>query len=284
MRNPIVQTKNHDDTHPIHLKNGHIIISFLLVRTSCICIFAKQKIIIFYFMTKVRYRQIQIILKSRIQQGDYGVGSYLPSENELCKTYKITRTTARKALDELLREGFIEKQHGKGSRVKERRQSLGLLTVKGFSEAVEENVKPIFLQKPQILSWPEKLPFPASEKELKSDCVYFERLRCVGESPIMLESTWLSAHGLEGFLDCEFVDDSFFKTLSQKYLIEITRSEQELRALYANEKITYLLKIAKSSPILQISIKFNTSNPDLNIYSYLYCNTEKYPIGNMYKH
>ena len=235
-------------------------------------------------MTKVRYRQIQIILKSRIQQGDYGVGSYLPSENELCKTYKITRTTARKALDELLREGFIEKQHGKGSRVKERRQSLGLLTVKGFSEAVGENVQTIFLQKPQFISWPKELPFPAGEKEKQSDCIYFERLRGVGEAPVMLESNWFSGKGLDGFLGCEFVDGSFFKTLSQKYLIEITGSEQELRALYANEKIAYLLKIASGSPILQISIKFSTANPNLNIYSFLYCNTEKYPIGNMYHH
>jgi len=235
-------------------------------------------------MTKIRYRQIQNILKSRIQQGDYGVGTYLPSENELCKTYKITRTTARKALDELLREGFIEKQHGKGSRVKERRHSLGLLNVKGFSEAVGENVKTIFLQKPQILGWPEELPFPAGEKERESDCIYFERLRGVGDVPVMLESNWLSAHELDGFLECEFVEGSFFKTLSQKYLIEITGSEQELRALYANEKIAYLLKIVSGSPILQISIKFSTTNPNLNIYSYLYCNTEKYPIGNMYHH
>lgn len=235
-------------------------------------------------MKKIRYRQIQNILKSRIQQGDYGVGTYLPSENELCKTYKITRTTARKALDELLREGFIEKQRGKGSRVKERRYSLGLLTVKGFSEAVGENVKTIFLQNPQIINWPKELSFPASQKELESDCIYFERLRGVGDVPVMLESNWFSANGLEGFLDCEFDDGSFFKTLSKKYLIEIAGSEQELRALYANEKISYLLKIASGSPILQISLKFSTTDPNMNIYSYLYCNTEKYPIGNVYHH
>ncbi|MCK5105496.1 MAG: GntR family transcriptional regulator [Cyclobacteriaceae bacterium] len=235
-------------------------------------------------MAQTRYRQIYNILKSRIQQGTYAIGDYLPSENELCKTYKITRTTARKALDELLKEGFIEKQHGKGSKVKERRQSLGLLTVKGFSEAVGENVRTIILQKPQILSWPKELPFPADENELNAPCIYFERLRCVGDVPVMTESNWFSAHGLNRFLDCEFVDGSFFKTLSRKYLIEVTGSEQELRALFADEKSAYLLKIEQGFPILRISIKFTTSKPDLNIYSYLYCNTEKYPIGNIYTH
>ncbi len=235
-------------------------------------------------MAQTRYQQIYNILKSRIQQGTYAVGDFLPSENELCNTYKITRTTARKALDELLKESFIEKLHGKGSRVKERRQTLGLLTVKGFSEAVGENVKTIFLQMPKIINWPEKLPFPAGEKELESDCIYFERLRGVGDIPVMLESNWFSANRLEDFVEVDFVDGSFFKTLSQKYLIEIVSSEQELRALYADEKSANLLKIDQGSPILRISIKFTTSKPGLNIYSYLYCNTEKYPIGNIYQH
>ncbi len=235
-------------------------------------------------MKETRYRQIYDILKSGIQQDHYGVDSYLPSENDLCATYSITRTTARKALDELLREGFIVKQHGRGSRVKERRQSLGLLTVKGFSEVVGQNVKTVFLQKPRVISWPDELPFPAFEQELKSPCISFERLRCVGDSPVILEQDWLSAAGLHGFTDSEFVDGSFFKTLSHNYYIEINGSEQELRALYADKKIASLLKMEEGAPILRISLRFATSKPDLHIYSYLYCNTENYPIGNTFKH
>jgi GntR family transcriptional regulator/GntR family frlABCD operon transcriptional regulator len=235
-------------------------------------------------MSHKRYQQIYHALKSGIQQGSYVVGSYLPSENDLCTSYSITRTTARRALDELLKEGFIEKEHGKGSRVKERRQSLGLLTVKGFSEAVGENVNTTFLQKPHITSWPAQLPFQPSKKERTTDCIYFERLRGVGDVPVMLECNWFSAKALHGFVEEEFVDGSFFKTLSSKYLIEITGSEQELRALFADEKTANLLKIGQGAPILQISIRFTTGNRDLNIYSYLYCNTDKYPIGNIYRH
>lgn len=235
-------------------------------------------------MKETRYRQIYTILKSGIQQGVHKVGTYLPSENDLCTTYKITRTTARKALDELLREGFIEKEQGKGSRVIERRKSLGLLNVKGFSEAVGGNVSTVFLQKPQFQQWPINLQFSFTDKELNSKCICFERLRCVGAFPVMLESNWVSSNALEGFLDCEFVEGSFFKTLSRKYLIEITGSEQELRALFADTKSAKLLNIKKGSPILQIFIKFTTSDPNLNIYSCLYCNTEKHPIGNIYNH
>mgnify|MGYP000721211935 CR=1 FL=1 len=52
------------------------------------------------------YRQVYQELKSRIQDGKYTLGSYLPSENELCNTHGITRTTARRALQELQKEGM----------------------------------------------------------------------------------------------------------------------------------------------------------------------------------
>lgn len=233
-------------------------------------------------MKKTRYKEIQDLLKEKIQQGIYEVGDFLPSEHELCDAHSITRTTVRKALDELVNEGYIEKQHGKGSRVRERRQSLGLLNVKGFSEAAGGNVTTIFLQKPDIRKWGNEIVFPVSNEEKQESCIHFERLRCVSENPVMLENNWFSGKGLDEFCDTTFVDGSFFKTLSQKYLIEIKGSEQELRAEYADERAAYLLKVKNHSPVLHISLKFHTSNPHLNIYAELYCNTGKYPIGNSY--
>ncbi len=229
-----------------------------------------------------RYRQIQNLLKAKIQQGEYKEGDFLPSENQLCLLNNITRTTARRALEELHKEGFIERFHGKGSIVRERRKSLGLLNVKGFSEAVGQNVRTTFLQTPDLRGWNPDLPFPISEIEKKYDCFHFERLRSVGDDPVMLENNWFSSKALPDFHKITFNEGSFFKTLSKRYMIEIKGSKQEIRALPADDKASLLLKIKKYSPVLQISIHFVTSSPDLNIYSELICNTRKYPIGNNY--
>lgn len=235
-------------------------------------------------MIQKRYLQIYGILKERIQQGVYDIGSYLPSENDLCATYGMTRTTIRRALGELQREGFIVREHGRGSRVRERRHALGLLAVKGFSEAVGGNVRTRFLQHPLLSPWPSSLPWRPLEKERASPAIFFERLRGVGEDPVMLESNWISSSGLETILTTSFDDGSFFKTLSKRYLIEVTGSEQELRAIHADEKTATLLQIQPGEPILYISIRFSTSRSQLFIYSLLKCNTAKYPIGNIYKH
>ena len=229
-----------------------------------------------------RYQEVENLLKEKIQQGELLVGDYIPSENELCTNFSVTRTTVRKALDNLLKEGYIEKQHGKGSRVKERRHSLGLLNVKGFSEAVGMNVHTIFLQDPAFREWSPEISFQPLDNEKRNRCIHFERLRCVSNDPVMLENNWFSNSELKDFVGNEFVDGSFFKTLSKKYLIEITGSEQELRAEYANERTASFLKIITGAPILHISIKFHTNKPNFNIYSELYCNTMQYPIGNSY--
>ena len=229
-----------------------------------------------------RYRQIQEFLKKQIQHGEYEVGDYLPSENELCATYNITRTTARKALEELQKEGFIIRQHGKGSQVRERRDSLGLLTVKGFSEAVNLNVRTEFLQIPHLIQWNSNLSLHPTVQERKEKFVHFSRLRYVNNLPVMVEDNWLAENKVPNFIKEELVQGSFFKTLSNRYLIEIIGSEQELRSLPANEIIAPLLKIKIGTPILEITVKYLTTIPDYYIYSQLNCNTDEYPIGNSY--
>lgn len=233
-------------------------------------------------MAKPLYELIKDNLRLQIQKGEYKPDEYLPSENDLCREYNITRTTARKALEELSKEGFIERHHGKGSKVVERRASLGLLNLKGFSDVVGNNVKTLILSEPSLVPWFENHPFRVSEKELSSPCIHFERLRCVGDSPVMHEKNWFSTIEISEFYDKEFIDGSFFKTLSQKYHIEIVGSEQEIKAVRANSKTAELLQIEPDSPILHIFIRFMTSKKHLNIYSELLCNTENYSVGNKY--
>ena len=214
--------------------------------------------------------------------GKYPVGSYLPSENEICGQFDTTRTTVRKALDELLKEGFIEKEHGKGSKVVERGKSLGLLTVKGFSGSIDYEVQTVVVTPPKITKWDSVIAFPLTHEEKKSKCVYFQRVRKINNLPVVLENNWYSLDALEIIKADEFVEGSFFKTLRQKYLIEIMGADQELRSIPASKEVAKKLGVKIGAPILHISVRFRTSKPGLNLYGDLYCNTTEYPIRNSY--
>lgn len=232
--------------------------------------------------TKRKYHKIRDFIKKRIQTGKYPVNSYLPSENEICVKFNTTRTTVRKALDELLKEGFIEKEHGRGSRVVERGKSLGLLTVKGFSGSTDYEVKTIVTKAPNIRNWDPVIAFPLTDSEKKSKCVYFQRVRHINGRPVVLENNWYALNALGLLKADEFVEGSFFKTLSQEYLIEIMGAEQELRSKPATQDVAKKLGINVGDPILHISVRFRTSKPGLNLYGDLYCNTTEYPIRNSY--
>lgn len=234
-------------------------------------------------MDKVKkYIKIQEYIKKKIQAREYPTDSYLPSEKELCNQFGTTRTTVRKALDELLKEGFIEKEHGKGSRVLERVKSLGLMSIKGFSGSTDYQVETKVTIAPKVSEWPTSLVFPLSEEEKKSPCAYFQRVRYIEGKPIVLENNWYALNALEIIKAEEFVEGSFFKTLSQDYFIEIVSVEQELSAVPVSKEIAEILGIAVGVPILHISIRFRTSRPSLILYGDLYCKTTDYPIRNSY--
>ncbi len=230
------------------------------------------------------YRQLQQSIKQQIIEGVYGEGDLLPSETELQQVFSVTRSTVRQALSELAAEGYILKKQGKGSIVmKRQRRTLGLLSVRGFSEVVSENklsVSTVMISKPRITKWDQPFFYPLSDIELTAGCVYLKRLRCVEDEPVMLESTYIPNLNLPKFCSKTFVKGSLFETLSVNYSVEINRVEQDLRAVPADEEVAQHLNIKKGTPVLLIYLKFYTNREHLFVYSSLMCNTLKYSIGN----
>jgi GntR family transcriptional regulator of arabinose operon len=61
------------------------------------------------------YQQLAITIRKQILQGIFRQGDKLPSEYELVKQYQISRSSVRQAIDLLVRDGLVEKHHGKGN-------------------------------------------------------------------------------------------------------------------------------------------------------------------------
>ncbi len=59
--------------------------------------------------------KIKYILRSRLERGEWPIGTQIPTLPELVEQYGVSRATVRAALDELAREGLIERTRGKGT-------------------------------------------------------------------------------------------------------------------------------------------------------------------------
>jgi DNA-binding transcriptional regulator YhcF (GntR family) len=61
------------------------------------------------------YLQLKELLQNKIEQGIYLAHQQLPSERDLCQHHNLSRMTARRALQELISEGFAYTRAGKGT-------------------------------------------------------------------------------------------------------------------------------------------------------------------------
>ena len=68
-------------------------------------------------MPKAKYEGIYRSIKKRIEAQDYPYQSLLPSENTLIAEYACSRNTVRRALAELVADGYVQTMQGRGVRV-----------------------------------------------------------------------------------------------------------------------------------------------------------------------
>ena len=68
-------------------------------------------------MPKAKYEGIYHGIKKRIEAQDYPYQSLLPSENTLIEEYACSRNTVRRALAELVADGYVQTMQGRGVRV-----------------------------------------------------------------------------------------------------------------------------------------------------------------------
>ena len=58
------------------------------------------------------YLQLHSILKGKMERGDWPVDSQIPTEEELCRLFDVSKATVRIAVAELVREGYLRRQQG----------------------------------------------------------------------------------------------------------------------------------------------------------------------------
>ena len=61
------------------------------------------------------HRQLFLVLHDEIARGAIPAGDPLPTEQELCDQFGVSRITVRRALADLAEAGLVERRHGIGS-------------------------------------------------------------------------------------------------------------------------------------------------------------------------
>jgi GntR family transcriptional regulator len=80
------------------------------------------------------YVQIYAIILEKIESGEWPAGTQIPPEDELCRMFDVSKVTVREAINELVREGYLKRQQGKGTYVEYPGPHLGIVMRTRLSE------------------------------------------------------------------------------------------------------------------------------------------------------
>jgi len=188
--------------------------------------------------------QLKEWLKAEIGRGEYPVK--IPSERELMESFSVSRTTVREAVSALVREGLLQKIHGKGTFVNSCTVVEWLGTIKSFTETVED----MGLTPGIRLLHHGRARNPKICTILGADEYYLiERLRFAHNEPVAIERTHYPVEiGLKiASYDLNMV--TIYKVLEAQGII-LHRAEQKIIAALPSKEDAKVLRISPKSPIL----------------------------------
>lgn len=84
-----------------------------------------------------KYYLLKKEILNKIETGEYQEGSMIESERELMECYQFSRITVRKAIDELVNEGYLYRIQGKGTYVKGETETQNLFSLRSCTEDVK---------------------------------------------------------------------------------------------------------------------------------------------------
>lgn len=226
------------------------------------------------------YSIVEQSIRGKILDGSWEVGSQIPPELELCERYHVSRTTVRKALDALVREGLIERHRARGTFVQRpgtRRPDGHFTLVKGFSDEVHE------LGESAVTFWAKVRTEPADrlvscvlDVPEGESLLVLERLRGTAGKPF----TYMVSHitPCERFtLDPEAYQGSLYEMIRRKG-IEPRLVQESVEAICAPAIICEHLGIGRREPVLKRTRLTRDTSAG-------YCElTENYYIGKSYRY
>lgn len=198
------------------------------------------------------YFQLKTLIQKRISSGEYPVGLCLPSEREYCEEYAISRMTVRQAISDLVNEGLLRRERGKGTYVARPKIEQGLQVLTSFTEDMKRrNMHP----GTQLIHMVTCLATGHVARQLgivDGESVYeIARLRLANDEPMAIETAYVPIGNLPNLTEEKVATGSLYEVMRENGL-EITHATQTLEATLAKVWEATKLNIKNKAPVLLI--------------------------------
>lgn len=203
------------------------------------------------------YVQLCDIIKKKIDTDEWPVGSQIPTEDELCRLYNVSRATVRNAVLDLARQGYVKRLQGKGTFILKNVAPQGLPMLTNFRELLFQEDLPLSTRALARI-----VMMPGDGIDVKLDMskdkyvIYIKRLHHSGDEPVLLQESYVPCHICPMLLEENVESQSLFELFENKYGIKITKVKTFTEITYLKSDEARLMKCPEGSAAMLLKQHF----------------------------
>lgn len=184
-----------------------------------------------------KYLQISQDIVNMIRNGELAVGHQTPSENEIIQKYRVSNTTARKALQEIEQAGWVTRIKTRGTYVSKARVGRSVDKILSFTRnMIEAGREPSTkLLRVRVRRAGGSIELQGRMCRLPGPVCVLERLRLADGIPMMKDTRYISMDLCPG-IDQLPLEGSLYNLYEEKYGLQLVESHQLLNVAMLEKK------------------------------------------------
>ena len=222
------------------------------------------------------YLQLYEILKKKIENSEWPLGSQIPTEEDLCTMFNVSRATVRTAVLDLVRQGYLKRQQGKGTFIARNSVSEGLTMLTNFRELLFEEGLPYTTT---VLARTVMMPIDDMDSKLDiskdKHIIYIKRMRHIDNEPVLLQESYVPYHICPLLLEEDMEHQSLFDLFEKKYGIKITKVKTYLEITFLKNEESRLMGLPESAAAILLNQYFY-SGETLIMYTHSIKRTDRF--------
>lgn len=202
------------------------------------------------------YARLRDVLATKVAELEWKVDDAIPTESELSKEYDVSVHTVRRAVEQLVKEGLLERKHGSGTYVRRPSFHGSLFRWFNFETASQAGHKTVPESRLLVRKLVEPSLSVAGQFGLSTSqqVIFVERLRLWSGEPLMKEDIFLPVHPFEPILSDDEADIGplLYPYYERRFSKVVVAVEDEISVQRADDRQAKILEIAAGDPIVRV--------------------------------
>lgn len=215
--------------------------------------FASMSVVLRRDRGDLLHRQLFLALREQIRRGVYAAGDSIPNEEQLCQAFGVSRITVRRAVADLVDEGWLEKRLGRGTFVKAMPARSSAPSRATFVESLSKRANQTDVT---VLEVSRRRPPGAVAAAMglpeDTELVYASRVRSIADVPLLFVDSWVVPEHAARISGDSLAGNSLSEILLQDG-VRFRYVTEEITAVAADPHIAATLRVEVGSPLLCVA-------------------------------